>query len=50
MRNDKVISAGLALGVGLMLAVGGWADEKKDDHPHPPGTPPHEHPNLAEAI
>jgi len=46
MRNDKVISAGLALGVGLMLAVGGWADEKKDDHPHPPGTPPHEHPKA----
>jgi mono/diheme cytochrome c family protein len=43
MRCWKVMSTGLLLGAGFMLATGSWANGEKDQHPHPPGTPPHEH-------
>ncbi len=46
MSIEKSIGAGLALGVGFMLVVGGWAQEEKGKHLHPSGTPPHEHPKA----
>jgi mono/diheme cytochrome c family protein len=50
MSIGKVIGAGLALSLGLMLAIGGWAQEQKGEHAHPPGTPPHEHPKATVRI
>jgi len=41
MSIGKVIGAGLALSLGLMLVIGGWAQEPKGEHAHPSGTPPH---------
>ncbi len=46
MSVAKAIGAGLALGVGFMLVVGGWAQEEKGKHLHPSGTPPREHPKA----
>jgi len=46
MRVGNAVAVGLALIAGCMLAPGGRAHEEKGDHPHPPGTPPHEHPKA----
>lgn len=43
MSIRKVVSVMLALGVGVVLAVGGWAHDEKGEHVHGPGTPPHPH-------
>jgi mono/diheme cytochrome c family protein len=43
MRLRKVISATLALGMGVLLAVGGRANDEKGGHVHGPGTPTHTH-------
>jgi hypothetical protein len=45
MRIARALGAGLALLAAVTLVVGG-ARADKDDHAHPPGTPPHEHPTA----
>lgn len=46
MSISRTVSAGLSLGVGLMLAFGVWAQEHKGEHAHPSGTAPQEHPKA----
>jgi hypothetical protein len=41
-----VVWTGLALGAAVMVLAGASAAGKDDDHTHPPGTPPHEHPRA----
>lgn len=41
----RTLGTGLALAAAVTLAVAS-ARADKDDHAHPPGTPPHEHPKA----
>jgi hypothetical protein len=43
MHSGKVSGAIIAASAALMMALGGWAQDKKGEHVHPPGTPPHTH-------
>jgi mono/diheme cytochrome c family protein len=43
MHIGKASGAILAASAALMMALGGWAQDKKGKHVHPPGTPAHTH-------
>jgi mono/diheme cytochrome c family protein len=43
MHIGKVSGVILAASAALMTALGGWAQDKKGEHVHPPGTPAHTH-------